>query len=211
MRLCRHQTPPCHEHRQHASRSTPSLHECAAPMRRQVLLSGDDLVSNRVLASHAARPLLPSSPSPPLLPYGCCCGDDDDDEANRQRCRARQYALFPLASVRSALPGSHESDPSQDDSRECKVLLLLARTRLAASNVCIRPDDDLANRRPRCKWYSNTTHTLLLLESGGRHATRVLSCASGQITGSHEYTIVYQYRLDSTLLGRTHEEIAPTD
>jgi len=29
--------------KQHASRSTPSLHECAASMRRQVLLSGDDL------------------------------------------------------------------------------------------------------------------------------------------------------------------------
>ena len=47
--------------------------------------------------------------------------------------------------------------------------------------------------------------------ASSRHATRVLSCASGQITGSHEYTIVYQYRLDSTLLDRTRCRCRPID
>ena len=47
--------------------------------------------------------------------------------ASTRGARASERARFPLASVRSAFPGSHESDPSQHASRECKVLLLLAQ------------------------------------------------------------------------------------
>ena len=112
-----------------------------------------------------------------------------------------------------------ESDPSQDDSRECKVLLLLARTlggeqRLHTATTTWRIGDHAASGT-RTRHMHGCFCCCCCLGCGGgnrRHATRVLSCASGQITGSHEYTIVYQYRLEfHTAQSHTKKSRRPID
>ena len=131
------------------------------------------------------------------------------DAVWRRCARASVYALaflWPLCGL--LFLARNESDPSQDDSRECKVLLLLAQAlggeqRLHTATTTWRIGDHAASG-------TRTRHMHCCASS--RHATRVLSCASGQITGSHEYIIVYQYRLEfQTAWSHTKKSRRPID